>query len=188
MGIRLALIIGLAAASCVTQAEIYKTVDANGNVVFTDIAPVDRSGVSAPQPVTVEPMNTYEPATAPATQDTEPDDATAQGYYTQINVISPAPDASVRDNAGNIEVQVALTPVLRAGHRLVLVFDGEDTAIEAVSGVFELTNVDRGTHTAGAKVLDRRGNVLIESASTTFNVMRYATPQAVPTPLPKPKP
>ncbi len=44
MGIRLALIIGLAAASCVAQAEIYKTVDANGNVVFTDIAPVDRSG------------------------------------------------------------------------------------------------------------------------------------------------
>ncbi len=130
-------------------------------------------------------MNTYEPATpSTATQDTDSDDATASSYYTQLNVISPAPDASVRDNAGNVEIQVALTPVLRAGHRLLLVFDGEDTAIEAVSGAFELTNVDRGTHSVGAKVVDRRGNVLIESASSTFNLMRFATQQAPPTPTP----
>ena len=178
MGIRLALIIGLAAASCVAQAEIYKTVDANGNVVFTDIAPVDRSGVAAPQEVTVEPMNTYEPATAPAPRKTPIPTTRRRRAITRSSTWSrPAPDASVRDNAGNVEVQVALTPVLRASHRLLLVFDGEDTEIEAVSGAFELTNVDRGTHTVGAKVVDRRGNVLIESASSTFNLMRFATPQ-----------
>lgn len=184
MGIRLALILGLVAASCVAQAEIYKTVDANGNVVFTDIAPVDRTGVAPPQAVTVEPMNTYEPATPAATEDAESDEATAQSYYTQLDVVSPAPDEAVRDNAGNIEVQVALTPVLRAGHRLLLVFDGEDTEIEAMSGAFELTNVDRGTHTVGARVVDRRGRELIESAASTFNVMRYATPQKPPIPTP----
>ncbi len=183
MGIRLALILGIAAASCIVHAEIYKTVDANGNVVFTDIAPVDRSGAAAPSEVTVEPMNTYEAPAAPAAQEADEDeDATpSASYYTQLNVVSPTPDESVRDNAGSVEVQVALTPVLRGGHRLLLVFDGEDTEIEAVSGVFALTNVDRGTHTVGAKVVNRRGDVLIQSENTPFSLMRIAlTPKPTP--------
>ena len=185
MGIRLAWILAIAAAPFVANGEIYNTVDANGNVVFTDIAPVDRSGAPTPQPVNVEPMNTYEPAGAPtAPEGDDDDDATAPSYYTQINVVSPAPESTVRDNAGNVEVQVALTPVLRASHRLLLVFDGEDTEIEAVSGSFELTNVDRGTHTVGAKVVDRRGNVLIESANSPFSLMRISQSQAPPVPTP----
>ena len=184
MGFRLALIIGLVAASSVAVAEIYKTVDANGNVVFTDIAPVDRSGQPAPQPVTVTPMNTYDsPTQAPPATEAD-DEATAPTYYSQLTVTSPAADETVRDNGGYVEVQVALTPALRAGHRMLLVFDGEPTEIEAVSGGFQLTNVDRGTHTAGARVVDRRGNVLIESAASTFNLMRIV--QAQPPPIPTP--
>ena len=44
MSIRLAVSIVLSVIGGSAAAEIYKTVDANGNVVFTDIAPVDRSG------------------------------------------------------------------------------------------------------------------------------------------------
>ena len=39
--------------------------------------------------------------------------------------------------------------MLRADHRLLLVLDGKHTEVEAVNGVFELSNVDRGTHTVG---------------------------------------
>ena len=183
MSIRLVLIIGLAAASSVA-AEIYKTVDANGNVVFTDIAPVDRAGQPAPQPVTVPPMNTYDSPTESVPVTEPDDDTTAPTYYSQLIVTSPAADEAVRDNAGNVEVQVAVTPALRAGHRMLLVFDGEPTEIEAVSGTFQLTNVDRGTHTAGARVVNRRGDVLIESAASTFNLMRVAVTQPPPIPTP----
>ena len=47
MDSRLALILVLAAVAPTALGEIYKTVDANGNVVFTDIAPADRSGQPA---------------------------------------------------------------------------------------------------------------------------------------------
>ena len=65
MDSRLALILVLVAMTPAAFGEIYKTVDANGNVVYTDIAPVDRSGQAAPQEVTVPQVNSYEPPPAP---------------------------------------------------------------------------------------------------------------------------
>ena len=183
MDSRLALILVLAAVSPTALGEIYKTVDANGNVVFTDIAPVDRSGQPAPQAVSVQPINSYEPPPAAATQPSAPPPSSGDvGYYAQLEVISPAEDETIRDNAGNVQIQVAIAPQLRADHRLLLVLDGSATEVEAVNGVFELSNVDRGTHTAAGRVVDRQGNVVIESNPATFNLMRVAVPPLVPTP------
>ena len=185
MDSRLVLILVLTATPTAAFGEIYKTIDANGNVVFTDIAPVDRSGQAAPQEVTVPQVNSYEPPPLPAAQpNTAPSPSGDMGYYAQLEVISPAEDETIRDNAGNVQIQVALAPQLRADHRLLLVLDGSATEVEAVNGVFELSNVDRGTHTAGGRVVDRQGNVVIESNPTTFNLMRYALQpnDAVPTP------
>ena len=181
MSIRLALIVGLFAASSAAFGQIYRTVDANGNVVFTDIAPVDRSAGPAPQTVTVEPINTYDPPPQAAPPNA-PVTSSAPVYYSELAVISPMEDATIRDNAGNVQIEVVITPNLRSDHRLLLVLDGEPTEVQAENGVFELSNVDRGTHTAGARAVDRQGNVLIESSPTTFNLMRVAVPEAVPTP------
>jgi Domain of unknown function (DUF4124) len=180
MDSRVAVILVLAALSPVAFGEIYKTVDANGNVVFTDIAPVDRSG-QPPQEVTVPQVNSYEPPPASAAQPNAAPAASGDvGYYAQLEVISPSEDETLRDNAGNVQIQVVIAPPLRADHRLLLVLDGNGTEVEAVNGVFELSNVERGTHTASGRVVDRQGNVVIESNPTTFNLMRDALPQESP--------
>ncbi len=176
MDSRLALILVLAAITPAAFGEIYKTVDANGNVVFTDIAPVDRSGQAAPKEVTVPPVNSYEPPPVPVAQPNSVPSSADTGYYAQLEVVSPAEDETIRDNAGNVQIQVAIAPQLRADHRLLLVLDGNATEVEAVNGVFELSNVDRGTHTAAGRVVDRQGNVVIESNPATFNLLRYALP------------
>jgi|SoiMethySBSTD1v2_1073268.scaffolds.fasta_scaffold1091732_1 hypothetical protein len=186
MDSRLALILVLAAVAPTALGEIYKTVDANGNVVFTDIAPADRSGQPAPQAVTVTPINSYEPPPAAVAQPNaaSPPSSDDVGYYAQLEVISPTEDETIRDNAGDVQIQVAIAPQLRTDHRLLLVFDGNGTEIEAVNGVFELSNVDRGTHTVAGRVVDRSGNVVIESNPATFNLMRVAlgAQDHVPTP------
>ncbi len=182
---RLALILVLATVSPAALGEIYKTVDANGNVVFTDIAPVDRSGQPPPKAVTVEPINSYEPPAAPTAQPSDASQTSGDvGYYAQLEVVSPAEDETIRDNSGDVQIQVVIAPQLRADHRLLLVLDGVGTEVEAVNGVFELSNVDRGTHTVAGRVVDRQGNVVIESNPATFNLMRVALgPQDhVPTP------
>ena len=182
---RTAVLLTLAGLSPAVLGEIYKTVDANGNVVFTDIAPVDRSGQPAAQPVTVEPVNSYQPPSAPVSQQGDaPPQSDEVGYYEQVDVISPAEDETIRDNSGNVQIQIAISPRLRGDHRLMLILDGADIGLEAVNGVFELSNVDRGTHTAAGRVLDRQGNTVVESSPVTFNLMRVALGPENATPTP----
>ena len=167
MRIRLALIFIVACASLGASAQIFRTVDANGNVVFTDIAPVDRSGQGAPAQVTVPPVNTVPALSVPG----GPNNAAAAaspGYYTKLSIVAPAADETIRENAGNVRIEAAFAPPLRPDHRLLLLVDGAPSADDAVNGVFELSNVDRGTHTAALRIVDRDGAVLIESDRRRF--------------------
>jgi len=183
MNTRFAVVVALSIVASSASAQIYKTVDANGNVVYTDIAPIERSGQPPPQEVNVQPINSYEPPAAPQSSNSSNSAPTTPSYYAQLEVISPTEDETIRDNAGNVQIEVAISPPLRSDHRLLLVLDGSPTDVEAVNGVFEISNVDRGTHTAGARAVDRLGNVLIESAPATFNLMRVSIDS---TPIPTP--
>ena len=184
MNIRFAIVVALSLIASSASAQIYKTVDANGNVVYTDIAPIERSGQPPPQEVNVQPINSYEPPAASQTSaPSYSGPSTTPSYYAQLEVISPTEDETIRDNAGNVQIEVAISPPLRSDHRLLLVLDGTPTDVEAVNGVFEISNVDRGTHTVGARAVDRLGNVLIESAPATFNLMRVSI-DSTPTPTP----
>ena len=180
MRIGLTLILGLAAFSgtAVAQDQIYRTVDANGNVVFTDVPPVNRQGQPDGQKVTVEPSNTYEPpvVAAPTPSQTSSSSGTASSYYSELAVVAPVEDATIRDNAGEILIQAVSTPPVRSDHRMLLVMDGAPTEVEAIDGVFELSNVDRGTHTAGARIVNGEGVTQIESPAVTFHLLRFALP------------
>lgn len=186
MRIRLALIVVLTAVSCGASGQIFRTVDANGNVVFTDIPPVDRSGQTPSTAVTVPPTNTVPapPAAAARTNDTPA--LSTEAPYTAVNVVSPADGDTIRDNAGNVRIEAATTPPLRADQRLLLILNGTQSAVEAVNGVFQLSNVDRGSHTVSVRVVDRDGRTIIESRTTTFHLMRATVSPTTPVPLPRP--
>jgi Domain of unknown function (DUF4124) len=187
MGTRLALALVFTVLSVGAAADqIYRTVDANGNVVFTDVPPVNREGQPDGEKVTVEPANIYEPpVVATPTQASTTTSTGAPSYYSELVIVDPVDDATVRENAGEVLIQAVTTPTLRSDHRMLLVFDGAPTEVEAVDGVFELSNVDRGTHTAAARVVNSDDVVLIESAPVTFHLLRYALPQSeAPAPTP----
>jgi hypothetical protein len=186
MRIGLALILGLAAAgTAVAEDQIYKTVDQYGNVVYTDVPPVNRQGQPDGQKVTIEPSNTYQPPVlSTSSTPTSTTTAGASNYYSELAVVAPVEDATIRDNAGEVLIQAVITPPLRADHRMLLVMDGSPTEVEAVDGVFELSNVDRGTHTAGARVVNGDGVVQIESPAVTFHLLRYSLPETAPAPRP----
>ncbi len=183
MGIRLALIVALA---CI----IIRCIGARSTKPSTPTAtsfsptsrPVDRSGQPLPQPVTVEPMNTYEPPPAPAAQaEARPSAPVTPGYYSQLEVHFAG---GRRDHSRQRRQRPDRSRHHRhrcaRDHRLLLVLDGTRHRSRSVNGVFELSNVDRGTHTAGARAVDRDGNVLIESSPVTFNLMRVASTREPP--------
>jgi hypothetical protein len=183
MLIRLAIFLGLAFTAAAAD-QIYRTVDADGNVVFTDVPPADAAGQPAGNEVTLPPSNTYQPQTLPAVPPPETDGSTASSYYDQLAIVDPANNQSIRSNNGDIVIQAEVDPPLKSDDRLLLTFDGAPTDIEAEGDIFQLNNVDRGTHTASARIVDGNNEVVMESQPVTFTVQRYhlAAPTATPHP------
>jgi len=52
--------------------------------------------------------------------------------------------------------------------------DGALSAAEAEGTSIFLGNVDRGTHTISLRIVDRAGNVLIQSDPVTFHLLRHS--------------
>ncbi len=175
MAIRLALILCLMTASAAAD-QVYKTVDANGNVVYTDVPPVNREGQPDGEEITVPQANTYAPPVISAPADDSVAPTAAAAYYSEVVIVDPAEDATIRENSGEVLIQVATMPGLRRDHRLLLILDGSPTEVEAEDGVFQLSNVDRGTHTAAARIVNGADETLLESEPVTFHLLRYALP------------
>ncbi|MEZ5560982.1 MAG: DUF4124 domain-containing protein [Pseudomonadales bacterium] len=189
-------------------AAIYKTVDKDGNVVFSDVPPT--AGEQG-EVVEIQSGNTFNssearPATpaggtaeagnedeAPLYEWTDdggnPEAPPQYASYESLEIISPGHDESVRENAGNVRVLTMLKPELQPGHRMELLLDGK-LAQSGTSPAFMLQNVDRGTHTVQVRVVSDDGMELVASAPTTFHLQRHTIllPKKQPAPSPKPKP
>lgn len=170
-----------------SAAGIYKTVDKDGNVVFTDVPPKEDAkavqlrgaSVYAPQSETTQPAPINAAPSSPqpgdlqdsllgSGEDSAPVAVTA---YEQLSIASPAEDEAVRANAGNFTVTVRLTPALMAGDQVVIMLDGQEVARSSGTAV-ALENIDRGTHSLMAQIVDSSGVPKIASNPVTFHLLR----------------
>lgn len=172
---RLVISIALAlAAALANAATVYRWVDETGTVVFGDEPPADRKAEQIeipPANVTQTPRPAREAGSAAQETQTQPPEAWAG--YERAAIIYPEPESSVRQNAGNVTVRAELVPGLRQGDQLELLMDGNPVAT-STTGEFELTNVDRGTHTLVTRIVDQAGETLIESQPVRFTLHRFS--------------
>ncbi len=161
-----ALLVLSVAIAAPAVAEIYKRTNPDGSVEFTDVPRSDEE-----KPVPLSPMSTFKATPAPrrSTSNTQAD----AKKYSAISVTSPANETTIRDNTGTVAVSVSLSPALRSGHQLVLMVDGEQKG-KSTSGSFTLNNLDRGSHSLVAKVVDKAGKTLISSAPVTVYLFRQS--------------
>lgn len=163
-------------------AAIYRTVDANGNVVFTDMP----SGPDA-KPVELQQPSTYAPRTLPTQRSAADAEAAEQGEptassYTRVEIVSPQMDETIRDNTGLVTVSVALQPRLRPGDSLTLLMNGEVLVKDLKTTNLPISNVDRGSHELQALVVDDTGSEVGRSEPVTFHLHRAALGGARPSP------
>ncbi|USD37685.1 DUF4124 domain-containing protein [Ferrimonas sp. SCSIO 43195] len=161
----LLLISGLA------QGTVYRWVDANGVVHYSDTAPAkaraDRLQPTADSQVRIRPM------TLPAGSDPQAED-TAPHY--QLTLLTPTADATLRDNRGRITVKAAVTPALARNHRLLLLLDGQAQAMNGKA--MTLDNVDRGSHQLQLQAIDDQGQLLGSSDAITVHLHRQSVLQS----------
>ncbi len=149
-------------------AAIYKSVDEYGNVVYTDEPGADAKPVELPPLSTVPAPKSGTPAAEPAGA------GQPAAVYQQITIVSPAPDATIRDNTGAVAISVTTEPALAEGHGFIYYLNGDAQGEPVPSSELSLQNVDRGTHDVEVAVVDASGKELIRSESVRFYLHRQS--------------
>ena len=164
----------------VSAAEIYKTVDKDGNVVFTDVPTGDRSETvelqetSAYTPVVERAPSNSSSKRRRSLDDDEPLDAEEEEItYSSLSITAPGNDEHFQDNSGSVRISVASEPALGPGHQYEVLLDGK-RAKRGNKIPLILSNVDRGTHTVEVRILGEAGEVLMESDTSIFHLGRIS--------------
>jgi hypothetical protein len=165
-GIALFALISAAQIGTAVHADIYKTVDKDGKVVFSD-QPAGNA-----EPVRLGPTNSMQaPTGARAQEDGAPVDEDAAPLYESLDITSPANGGTVNNPAGNVLVLFQLSPALREGHSTRLLIDGTPGGMPAEGGLLAPGNA-RGEHRFEVQVVDAAGVVLRTSAPVHITVFR----------------
>lgn len=149
-------------------AEVYKRTNPDGSVTFSDVP----TKIDA-EPITLPPSSTYSAPPQPrAAAKTQP--KKAEMDYVSVSITSPANDTTIRDSAGNITITISVDPALKSEHSTVLIMDGKNVG-EGHAGSIQLTNLDRGSHTFIAQVVDNQKIKILESDPVTVHLQRTST-------------
>ncbi|MGA2024537.1 MAG: DUF4124 domain-containing protein [Steroidobacteraceae bacterium] len=161
-----ALLVILATAGLAAAATMYRWVDANGVVHYSDTPQPGAEQVAMPN------AQTYRATPVPTTSpDATPKAADAAGYQS-CSITSPAADDTLfAPEALTVSVQVV--PNLRPGDQVIVTLDGA-TLQSGSSGAlsYQVAAPERGAHTVSAAVHDAQGNTVCNAPDITFNVQR----------------
>ncbi len=152
------------------HAELYKKVDEQGNITYSDVP----SGAAKPvQPPGLSTYGTPNQHKQPTRKPADSAKTAAVISYTALAIASPANDTALRDDSGAVTVKISLEPKLdtKSGHKLVVLLDQKPSA-EAQNAEIALSNVERGAHALKVQVTDANGQVLKESAEINFQLHR----------------
>ena len=162
------------------QAAVYKWVDEEGNLLrYSDVPqkPGDQP-MDMPKPAleydskTPAAIPEFKPSTTSAPEK-KPEESQPVTAYSAVTIMNIGDDEGVRANGGVFDIKLASQPALDAdaGHRYAVLIDGA-VHQKSDSAEFQLQNLERGTHTISAQVLDRDGSVLTSSSPITMHVLR----------------
>ncbi|GGF73367.1 DUF4124 domain-containing protein [Alteromonas lipolytica] len=140
--------------------EIYKVVNKDGSITYTDkpvpeaqpveLGPDNRITVPPPKP-TLPPVQT-------STEKKAPDPV--------IEVIAPQPEATVRNNSGNMTIAANVTHADKQGKYQL--FINNQLIMEQSKPLFYVNGINRGAHTFYIAHTDNKGKTLASSSPQTF--------------------
>ena len=163
-----AVAILLVAAAMSQAAEVYKIVDADGNITYTD-----QPGDSTAERLNLPQINQ---TAAPATRVEQEPAATAEADfagYSRAHLSSPEDGAVILHNQVNIIVQLALEPQLQPGHLVQFSVNGVAQGLPVSATAYQLDNIERGSHRIGAAVVNGENRIVIAAKPVTVHVKRH---------------
>lgn len=167
--IRFIAVTALAVAG-LANAQIYKSVDANGVVTFSDTPPRD-SQITSEEIQTPAQINSMQPILIAPTDAQEIDNIKDMAERS-IAIVSPTDNATIPMGAGIFDVIVEAAPDLSDGEVVELYLDDEKIGDAQTVLKWTLIYVIRGAHKLQAKWIAEDGEILAVSEPITVFVLR----------------
>lgn len=183
--------------ACSTFADVYKSIDADGNVTYSD-APMNEQAekIDLPEDHTDESLTPAAPTEENVGQDantiTETSEVsgeesanntllvkTPKKPYTKFAILSPVNGETIQ-NQPTIMVQITIDPQLQEGDMIQVYLDGSPWGPPAHTNQFQFSRPDRGTHQISAKLLGDNNTVLKDSGSHTVYIHQAHIPTSPP--------
>jgi hypothetical protein len=147
-----------------SQAQVYRSLDPDGGVSFSDRPTAN--AVEVPVPV------------APVRQDAETEDQNADpdradpGPYDRFDIVAPENDTTSHHPEGNVRVSMVVSPPLMEGHRLSMKIDG----VAAVGDLpnpaqAELRGLSVGTHNIQSVIVDAEGTEVAKTGTVYIHLL-----------------
>ncbi|MFT5140509.1 MAG: hypothetical protein ACI9H8_000192 [Lysobacterales bacterium] len=166
-------------------AEVYKTIDEDGNVVYTDQAPEPGA-----EPVKLRELSIISPQVAypvPSAAEGQADtgDGIADGQievtslqdlkrgYSDFAILSPRNDQQFIGTQNVASVSWTTRYRLQEGMAVVLYLNGVAQA-PSTNSIISVDEVWRGEHTVYANLIDSRGRTIATTSPVTFHVRQYS--------------
>lgn len=164
--------------STIALADIYQYQDAEGNIVFSDKPVEGAFKRKIGDPTVIKFENLPADVNKSSNDKSSPAEESKQEAkpYTLFKITSPENNGTVIQNEGTVSVSFNIQPQLQTkfGHNLIVALDGQWKDEKFSSASATLHNVDRGTHTITASVIDKSGNKLMTSQVVTFHLKRFS--------------
>jgi len=156
--------------SSLANAQVYKSVDANGVVTFSDKPPAQQreaiEEINLPTQV-----NTVQ-AISVAPAEPKPGGDMEEIPERKLSITRPSDNATIPMGAGIFDVLVKASAELEDGESVALYLDGEKVDNAQNTLQWTLSYVIRGAHTLEAKWFAKDGSVLAVSEPITVFVLR----------------
>ena len=158
----------LALLPAIACGAVYRVVDENGNITFTDNPPADNPTT---ENIDLPVVNT-QPSPLLSDQPEKSEEDQADTSYSSVSIISPENESTITPGQVTVNVRIETEPALHLGHNVQLWFNNQPYGKPTTATNFQIGALERGEHQLQVKILDERGDTVASSGSVTIYVKR----------------
>ncbi len=157
------------------NAGLYKGLDDEGNVVYSD-QPFDDAQAFTPPSLTI-----FDAPKAEAKKEAIEEEKTAEFKYTDFDIVSPKDNQTIW-NDPDLGVSVQLKPALNTaeGHTIWLLMNGKPLVKNSQSLTLQIGRTDRGAHQLQAQVRNKDGKIIVRTRTIIVHIKNTVIPRKSP--------
>ncbi len=161
--------------SFTSQAGLYKGLDNEGNVVYSD-TPFENAEEITPPPITVVDTPKVKPK-----QKVVEEEKQAETKYTTFSMTTPKNDQTIW-NEPALAVSLKLKPALATveGHNIWLIMDGKPLIKKSQNLSLQIGRANRGSHSLQAQVRNKKGKIIKSTRAIKIHIKNTVVPKKEP--------